>query len=104
MDTKSMKKDFQKMVKAYRDSKPAIYSEWSKQMVRPEFPKAMLTNQQLCNNTATINFGYGTSRIHDEAKAFINSAAFTTFCDKYEIKNAFVELNSDNRYQVRINY
>lgn len=103
MDTKSMKKDFQKMVKAYRDSKPAIYSEWSKQMVRPEFPKAMLTNQQLCNNTATINFGYGASK-QDEAKVFLNSAAFIAFCEKYEIKNAFVELNSDNRYQLRVNY
>lgn len=103
----NMKKDFQKVVKMFRDKLPDVhyFDHWAKEdrTCRPEYPKAMLTAQQERNGTATVNFGRG-----DQAKAnaetFQSYEPFTTWCESYGIKCLGIELNADNRYQVRVSY
>lgn len=102
---KNAKKDFAKIVKVYRDGKPDVerWDNWNKKtvMVRPEFPKAMMTSQQMENGTATINFGW---KGQEEANKFLTYEPFTTWCESYGARIKGVELNPDGRYQVRVNY
>lgn len=94
------KKDFAKIVKVYRDGKPDVES-WNHRMVRPNFPKAMMTSQQMENGTATINFG---ANGQEEANKFLTYEPFTAWCESYGARIKGVELNPDGRYQVRVNY
>ena len=98
-----MKKDLQKTVKAYRDSKPDI-KNWRGESCRDEYPKAMMTNQQMLKQTATINFGYYTDAHQAELKEFRDSEAFKSFLEKWELTDAGKELNSDNCIQIRISW
>lgn len=103
MEVKKMKKDLQKTVKAYRDSKPDE-KDWYGDPRRPEFPKAMLTSQQEAKRTATINFGYDEATHQAELKEFRASEAFQSFLAKYGMTDAGMELNQDNRIQIRIRW
>ena len=63
--TNNMKKDLQKVVKMFRDSRPDVKGyaynfetkKYEETMVRSDFPKAMMTGQQISKGTATINCG-----------------------------------------------
>ena len=97
----NLKKDLQKTVKKFRDALPDI-TTWDGRNVRPEYPKAMLTGQQMAKKTATINFGYNCEKNHNNLSDFENSEAFKTFCEKYNIKVGQKEINADNRVQLRM--
>lgn len=99
----SMKKDLQKIVKKYRDSKPSI-KNWRGESCRDEFPKAMMTGQQEANRTATINFGYNNERHHTEYAEFANSEALRIFCENHGVRVVGKEINQDNRVQMRLSY
>ena len=102
---KNAKKDFAKIVKLYRDAKPDAegwdYLNKKPIMVRPEYPKAMMTSQQMENGTATINFGH---KGQEEAHAFLDYEPFTAWCESYGARISGIELNQDGKYQVRVNY
>ena len=103
MDSKKMKKDLQKIVKAYMDSKPDI-QDWRGNPCRDEYPKAMMTSQQMLKQTATINFGYDKAAHQAELKEFRSSEAFQSFLKQYELTDAGQELNQDNNIQIRIRW
>lgn len=103
MDSKKMKKELQKIVKAYRDSKPDI-KNWRGESCRDEYPKAMMTSQQEAKKTATINFGYDEATHQAELKEFRASEAFKSFLEKWELTDAGQELNGDNCIQIRIRW
>ncbi len=103
MEIKKMKKELQKIVKAYRDSKPDE-KDWRGDPRRPEFPKAMLTGQQELKKTATINFGWNEETHQKELEEFRASEVFQSFLEKYELTDAGKELNQDNRIQIRIRW
>lgn len=97
----NLKKDLQKTVKKFRDTLPDI-TTWDGRNVRPEYPKAMLTGQQMAKKTATINFGHNCEKNHNNLSDFENSDAFKAFCEKYNIKVGQKEINADNRVQLRM--
>ena len=101
MEIKMMKKELQKIVKKHRDSKPDVLN-WRGEAGRPEFPKAMLTGQQEAKRTATINFGYNEESSQKELKAFAESAEFKSYLECTGMKYAGMELNQDNRIQMRL--
>ena len=103
MEIKKMKKELQKIVKAYRDGKPGI-QDWRGNPCRDEYPKAMLTGQQELKKTATINFGYDKPAHQAELKEFRASEAFRSFLEKWELTDAGTELNQDNNIQIRIRW
>lgn len=100
----NMKKDFQKVVRMFRDTLPDV-TNWRGEPCRPEFPKAMMTEQQIRKGTATINFGYV-----DEMKAKERTEnlkafnPFATWCESYGATVIGIELNPDNRWQMRIKF
>lgn len=96
-----IKKDLQKTVKKFRDALPEV-PDWRGNLCRPEYPKAMLTGQQMMKGTATINFGHNCEANHDKLADFAASDAFKVFCEKYGIKVGPKEVNSDNRVQLRM--
>ncbi len=102
-----MKKDFQKIVKAFRDALPdehfIHYMTKQECTCRPELPKAMMTQQQERNRTATANFGK-TANAAANAERFLASDTFASWCTEYGINRAYIEINSDKCYQVRVNY
>ena len=103
----NMKKDFQKVVKMFRDKLPDKHYKDSRtnedRTCRPEYPKAMLTSAQERKKTATVNFGKGeTSRM--AAGLFQAYEPFITWCESYGITKSEIELNSDNCFQVRVSY
>lgn len=111
--TNNMKKDFQKVVKMFRDSLPDVKGyNWSYQthkyeecMVRPDFPKAMMTQRQIDIGTATVNFGGDNNEQHKvNAEKFMEYEPFKTWCESYEAKTTKLEVSSDKNYQVRINF
>lgn len=97
----NLKKDLQKTVKKFRDNLPAR-TDWSGNLRRPEYPKAMLTGQQMAKGTATINFGYNCETNHTNLADFSTSSEFKAFCEKHSIKVGNKEINSDNRVQLRL--
>ena len=99
----NLKKDLQKIVKKHRDAKPDVISRYYGPH-RPEFPKAMMTGQQIAKGTATINFGHNCPEHFAEIEAFTAAEAFKAFCEKYNIKVGTKEINQDNRVQLRIYY
>ena len=90
----AMKKDLQKLAKVRRDAKGSGH----------DHPKAMMTSQQMFNSTATVNFGSARGPALNEANAFLASADVQKFCEVYGVWSTAVELNFDNRYQVRFLY
>lgn len=102
----AMKKDFQKLVKHYRDQKPDVMGyNWRTGKrdlpCRPELPKAMMTEQQIRNRTATINFG---REGLTEAQRFTSYEPFTAWCQAFGIEHTAVEINPDGKFQIRVTW
>lgn len=89
----SMKRDFQKVIKAIRGSEN-------------EYPKAMMTSQQEANRTATVNCG-GEWRKAEKAKAMaemvMQDERFIAWLDKWGAE-AHIENAAYTNFQIRINY
>lgn len=107
----NMKKDFQKVVKMFRDDLPKVtqyYSTGEVRKVAPqEYPKAMMTAQQERKGTATINFG-NSNRVQNNVECFRNYEPFTVWCESYGIRTVTVE-QVGNAYgsmqtQIRVTY
>ncbi|MBR4249930.1 MAG: hypothetical protein IKQ24_07250 [Verrucomicrobia bacterium] len=102
---KHMKQDLQKMVKMYRDTLPMeVYYDWrlnAQRLKRPENPKAMMTEKQMKNKTATINCGRNGE---EKARDRIEWPQFRHWCESYGVKNPRIEVNSDGGYQIRVEY
>lgn len=93
-ENKNMKKDFQNVVKAFRDGSDKYYA------------KAMMTHQQELKGTATVNCGFGESSV-ECAKAFMAFPHFVAWCEAYGIKTITFERVKyyDNfQGQVRVTY
>lgn len=108
-----MKKDFQKAVKAYRDTLPKVTQYYSTGEVRgvynPEYPKAMFTEQQARKCTATVNCGWAgndeaKTRAHNRAAGLLASKKFVAWCENYGIKSIDFEMNADGNLQIRVRY
>jgi hypothetical protein len=104
-----MKKDFQKVVKAYRDTLPDVtwyLSGGKTEQHRPEIPKAMMTEQQMRKGTATVNCGFGEQSI-ERAEAVKDYPPFVAWCKTYGIKTVVIERVKyyDNfQGQIRVTY
>ena len=93
-----MKKDFQKAVKMFREEHG----------YNGEYPKAMMTAQQMRKGTATINCGraeFG-QNLAPQVKEF---APFIEWCKTYGIKTADIEIAREAsymkpQYQIRVTY
>lgn len=93
-----MKKELQKLVKAFRDG----------QEVPSEYPKAMMTAQQIAKGTATINCGraeVGKNR----APKMVAFPPFIEWVEKFGIKSVEVEIAQEAsymkpQYQIRVTY
>ena len=108
-DIQVMKKEFQKVVKAFRDTLPnvrRIASAGGTKDVRPEYPKAMLTARQAEKRTATINFGCWAdeTRLGLRVASFKSFPAFCDWCEKYGAKPNGIERDSWGYVSLRIYY
>ena len=108
----NMKKDFQKVVKMFRDEQPNITYYYStgevRKIAKPEYPKAMMTASQMRKGTATINCDYGTGS-KERAEAITKYAPFIAWCESYGIKTVKIETvnntyGSVTTYQVRVTF
>ena len=97
MITETTRKDFQKTIKAIRDTYTMICGE------RQEYPKAMMTGQQEEKNTATVNCGRRRESTETVANVVMNDPLFKGFLAQYNAK-ANIEINSEGKTQVRINF
>jgi len=93
-----MKKDFQKAVKAFRDGSK----------YHGEYPKAMMTAQQMRKGTATINCGRADFG-KELAPQVLASEPFVAWCVAYNIKTVQVEIIKEAsymkpQYQIRVTY
>lgn len=102
MELMQMKKDFQKVVKGYRDLMP-MWKDWWGNMRKAEYPKAMMTNQQMTKRTATVNFGYKAEKTEQNLKDFIGTMHFAEFCEKYGVQVVGAE-NHDNYIWLRLKF
>lgn len=93
-----MKKALQNVCKTFRDT----------QGESSAFPKAMMTQQQIRLNTATINCGraeYGEER----SAQVMKFAPFLEWCETFGIKTVKVEIAREAsymkpQYQIRVTY
>ena len=73
----------------------------------PEYPKAMMTEQQIRNGTATINFGCG-KRAQNNVEDFRHYEPFAIWCESYGIKTVTVEqvgnAYGSTQIQIRVTY
>ena len=108
-----IKKDFQKAVKAYRDTLPKIPQYYStgelRGFINPSYPKAMFTEQQARKGTATVNCGWAgnneaKSRAHNRAAGLLATDKFIAWCKNYGIKSIDFETNPDGNYQIRVRF
>ena len=94
MTTDKIKKEFQKTISAIRKE------------MNDQFPKAMMTGQQMAKRTATVNCG-GEWRTEEYslkmAKAVATDPRFIVFLAECDA-NAKIEANSFGGYQIRIYY
>lgn len=100
MELKNIKKNLQKTVKAIRDDINATKDRPS------DFPKAMMTNQQMEKNTATVNCGgewANAKTSMERVNAVMNDARFAKFLAECGA-TAKVEPTPFGSYQIRINY
>lgn len=98
MITATTKKDFQKTIKAIRNTYTIITGK------EQEYPKAMMTGRQEAKNTATVNCGRKPWCSDEQvANVVMNDPLFKGFLTKYNA-TAHVEINSDGNTQVRINF
>ena len=110
-DMQRFKKEFQKAVKAYRDTLPNVTryaSAGGTREVRPEYPKAMLTARQAEKRTATINFGCWAREYEDKlskrVEDFKEFLPFQDWCAQYGVKLAGVERDSWGYASLRVTY
>ena len=94
----NMKKDFQKAVKAFRDG-----SDY-----HGEYPKAMMTSQQMRKGTATINCGRAEFG-KELAPKVVAHKGFVDWCVAYGIKTVEIEIAKEAsymkpQYQIRVTY
>lgn len=100
IDPNAIKKDFQKVIKAIRDAKNKECGTNS------EFPKAMMTRQQIAKGTATVNCGGEWGSLEGttyRANKVMNDERFTEFLTRWNA-TAKIEMNSFGTAQIRINY
>lgn len=93
-ENKNMKKDFQNVIKAFRDNSEKFA------------PKAMMTHQQELKGTATVNCGFGEASI-ECAEAVKEFPPFVEWCKAYGIKNVIIErVKYYNNFQgqIRVTY
>ena len=92
-----MKKDLQKAIKAFRDA----------QDTPSEYPKAIMTAQQVCKGTATINCGLA-EKGKNRAPQVVAFAPFVDWYMTYGIKAIEVEVVESAyrlpQYQIRLTY
>lgn len=93
-----MKKELQKLVKAFRDG----------QETPSEFPKAMMTAQQMRKGTATINCGRA-ERGETRAPLMKEYPPFIEWCEAFGIKTVEIEVAREAsymkpQYQIRVTY
>lgn len=92
MDYAKMKKDFQKVVSGIRKA------------VGDEFPKAMMTGQQMAKNTATVNCGgewKGGVYSRNLADKVLADPSFCAYLERYGA-TAHLEKTPSGGIQVRI--
>lgn len=106
-NTIEMKKDFAKVVKKIRE---AINQNKG---TKSDYPKAMMTGQQIKNRTATVNCGeYSEDSIRmlaiarDKMDTVLTDPDFIEFIEKYNAVALpqFVKASGYSKYQVRINF
>lgn len=102
VDPNAIKKDFQKVIKAIRDAKNKECGTNS------EFPKAMMTRQQIAKGTATVNCGgewckHSPEVARERADLVMKDERFTAFLTKWNA-TAHIELDNFGVTQIRINY
>lgn len=106
-EMKAIKKEFQRAVKAYRDTLPDVTHFATGLAVRPDYPKAMLTARQAAKRTATIYLGYWPNdkkpmQIIMELK---NCLPFLEWCARYSVIIADqIERNSWGGVSLRLYY
>lgn len=94
-----IKKDLQKAVSGVRADRKKLNN-------REEFPKAMMTGQQMDKNTATVNCGGEWRRAEttlEIATQVMNDKRFKDFLEKHNA-DARIEANNFGGFQIRINY
>ena len=93
-----MKKDLQKVVKAFRDE----------QETPSEYPKAMMTAQQMSKGTATINCGRNENG-KARSEKMIKYPPFLEWCKTFGVKATEIEVAREAsymlpQYQIRVTY
>ena len=94
-----IKRDLQKAVSGVR-------ADRKKTNEREEYPKAMMTGQQMEKNTATVNCGGEWKKAEttlEIATQVINDERFKDFLEKHNA-DARIEANNFGGFQIRINY
>lgn len=94
------KKEFQKVISKIRNDRKKETGNKN-----CEYPKAMMTGQQIKKNTATVNCGgewYG-EESKELANAVMQDERFKQLIGKYNAK-ASTEVNPFGGVQIRINY
>ena len=100
-DLGRLKKDFQKVISAIRKDRQKLEN-----IKLRDFPKAMMTNQQVWKNTATVNCGGQCGSYESTieiANAVISDDRFIGFLEKWEA-SAQIERESSGSAQIRIYY
>lgn len=109
-DIQKLKKEFQKVVKAYRDTLPNVtYSTHSGGVreERPEYPKAMLTVRQGEKRTATVAFGCWAAEsviLKHRIDDFKRFRPFIDFCEAYDVMVGGIERDSYGYASMRLTY
>lgn len=108
---KEMKKDLQKLVKIIRDELSQVSGGY-----RSDYPKAMMTGQQMERRTATINCGYTYTQgaekeeivrlFRQRANFIMEDQRFMNFCEGYDAISYVeeVKVSGTTQVQIRINY
>ncbi|MCE5342634.1 MAG: hypothetical protein LLF96_03480 [Eubacteriales bacterium] len=103
VNTEKLKKDFQKTVKNFRDTLPDVLN-YQKCEQRPDYPKAMMTSQQMMKGTATVNFGSNSEGHENNLVAFIETDAFKKFCEENCVQVVGREVQRDDCLWLRLKY
>ena len=95
------KKEFQKVVAAIR-------ADAKKENPKAEYPKAMMTSQQMEKNTATVNCGHNPKESKKIAKRVLEDPRFHEFMSGCNVTHAIPEIVKDaydNKvYQLRLRF
>ena len=109
-DFKVFKKEFQKAVKAYRDTLPnatRLGLAGGTREVRPEYPKAMLTAKQAEKRTATVKLGqWGnySDKLNKRVEDLMAFIPFRDWCYQYGVTVCGVERDSWGGASLRLRF